>query len=403
VKILFYAPLETFHQPTGSGVYISNLLRSLLEIDQRNRYIVWHGCMVKTPPHLRPFCPPAKSQKRVTVKISRLPTRLFHHPVVRSFLWWVGDLPLADLLFGTPQVFFSPFYPFLPHRWGALVLTVFDLTPLTLPHCHLPTTQHVAKLTLLWAKRAKRILTFSEAVKEQLVRWLRFSPDGILVTPLAPTEHFNPRPLDEIERVRFKYRLLAPYILFVGTIEPRKNLTTLVKAFAALAKEFPHLLVLVGARGWMSESVFAEIEEQGLKGKVIHLGYVPSEDLPALVSGAEVFVYPSLGEGFGLPPLEAMACGTPVICSSAPALPEVVGDAAILVPPTDVEAWTSEMKRLLADGNLRETLKQMGLLHSRNFSWSKTARLTLSAFEQAAREACVGGQKATWARGKGGE
>jgi glycosyltransferase involved in cell wall biosynthesis len=133
----------------------------------------------------------------------------------------------------------------------------------------------------------------------------------------------------------------------------------------------------------MSEPVFAEIERQGLKDRGVHLGYVPAEDLPALISGAEVFVYPSLGEGFGLPPLEAMACGVPVICSNAPALPEVVGDAAILVPPTDVAALEEAIMHLLSDPDLKAKLRQKGLQRSRQFSWHETARLTLSAFEQA--------------------
>jgi glycosyltransferase involved in cell wall biosynthesis len=183
--------------------------------------------------------------------------------------------------------------------------------------------------------------------------------------------------------VRRKYRLFAPYILFVGTVEPRKNLVTLVRAFAAVVKDFPHLLVLAGAKGWMSEPVFAEIERQGLKDRVVHLGYVPAEDLPALMSGAEVFVYPSLGEGFGLPPLEAMACGTPVLCSDAPALPEVVGGAAITLPPTEVTAWTEAIQNLLSDRDLREALGQKGLERARQFSWRETAKRTLRAFEAA--------------------
>jgi glycosyltransferase involved in cell wall biosynthesis len=385
MTILFYAPFDMLPQPKGSGVYISNLLNALLEIDRSNRYIVWHGCMVKILPHLRPFLfrPPANLQERVSVRVLRLPSRLVYRTTTWAFLWWVGSLPLADLLFGFPQVFFSPFSPFIPYWKGALVLTVFDLTPLTLSHCHLPGTRYAAKLTLLWAKRAKRVLTFSEAVKEQLVDWLGFSPERIVVTPLAPNEQFKPQPPEEVERVRRKYRLFAPYILFVGTVEPRKNLVTLVRAFAAVVKNFPHLLVLAGARGWMSEPVFAEIERQGLKDRVVHLGYVPAEDLPALMSGAEVFVYPSLGEGFGLPPLEAMACGTPVLCSDAPALPEVVGDAAITLPPTEVTAWTEAIQNLLSDRDLREALGQKGLERARQFSWGETARRTLRAFEAA--------------------
>lgn len=385
VNILFYAPLEIFHRPTGSGVYTNQLLNALLRVDDKNRYIVWHGCMVKVPPYLKPFQPPPETVDRVKVIITRFPTRIFHHSKVRALLWHFNVFPLADWLFGNPQIYFSPFYPFLPHRRGALVLTVFDLTPLTLPQCHLPTTVHISRLTLLWAYKARHLLTFSRAVKEQLVSWLKFNPDQITVTPLAADERFYPQPSDSIVNVRKKYSLNEPYLLFVGTIEPRKNLVTLLRAFAKIKNEFPHCLVLAGARGWYSEPVFAEIESLGLQNRVIHTEYVPADDLPPLMSGAEVFVYPSLSEGFGLPPLEAMACGAPVICSNAPALPEVVGDAAITVPPTDVDAWAEILKQVLTNADLRETLRQKGLIRAKQFSWEQTARLTLSAFERVAK------------------
>ncbi len=385
MTILFYAPLEVFHRPTGSGVYTGRLLNALLRVDRHNRYIVWHGCMVKTPSHLKPFQPPSEVADRVEVRLTRFPTRLFHHPKTRAFLCRFTRLPIADRLFGFPQVYFSPFYPFLPHRRGALVLTVFDLTFLTLPHCHLPTTVHVGLLTLLWARRAERILTFSEAVKKQMVDWLSFDARRITVTPLAAGERFYPQPSDRIVTVRRKYGLDRPYLLFAGTIEPRKNLVTLLRAFAKIRHDFPHRLVLAGASGWYSEPVFSEIERLGLQGRVIHTEYVPDEDLPPLMGGAEVFVYPSLAEGFGLPPLEAMACGTPIVCSDAPALPEVVGDAAMTVPPADVNAWADGLTQMLRDGDLRQTLRQKGLMRAKQFSWERTARLTLAAFEQAAR------------------
>ncbi len=380
MTILFYAPLEVFRQPTGLGIYVSRLLKALLEIDHRHSYIVWLGCVVKATAIPLPF------KVRGKVVITRLPTRLFHHPYFRTFLWWLGHLPLADWLFEHPQVFFSPFYPFLPYRWGALVLTIFDLTPLTLPECHLPTTRWTSRLTLLWAKRAQRVLTFSEAVKGELIQLLNFDPCRITVTPLAADEGFQPQSPLQVEAVKQRYGLTAPYLLYVGTIEPRKNLVTLLRAFAPLTKEFPHLLVLARAKGWMSEPVFAEINERGLQNRVRLLGYVPLEDLPALMSGADVFVYPSLREGFGLPPLEAMACGAPVVCSDAPALPEVVGDAAITVPPLDKEAWTEVLRKVLKQADLRQEMRQKGLARAKQFSWERTARLTLEAFEQVARE-----------------
>lgn len=385
MTILFYAPIEVFHRPAGPGVYTGQLLKALLEIDQTNRYIVWHGCMVKMPSHLKPFQPSSEVAQRVQVRVTRFPTRLFHHPKMRAFFWQFASLPLADRLFNNPQVYFSPFYPFLPYRNGGLVLTVFDLTPLTLPQCHLPTAVQGSLLTLIWAKKAKHLLTFSEAVKKQLIELLGFDAQRITVTPLAADERFRPQPLDRIATVRSKYGLNEPYLLFVGTIEPRKNLVTLLHAFAKIRHDFPHLLVLAGARGWYSEPVFAEIERLGLQNRVIHTEYVPANDLPPLMSGAEVFVYPSLAEGFGLPPLEAMACGTAVICSNAPALPEVVGDAAITVPPTDVDAWSEALTQMLRDADLREAFRQKGLAQAKQFSWEKTARLTLTALEQAAR------------------
>lgn len=384
MTILFYAPLETFYRPTGPGVYIRHLLEALLRVDHRHRYLIWHGCMVKVPAHLRPFQPSPQVRERVRVSFLRFPTRLFHHPHFRTFLLQVGSFPLADWLFGMPQVFFSPFYPFLPHRFGALVLTVFDLTPLTHPDCHLPSSRWVTGLTLLWARRAKRLVTFSEAVKGQLVTLLGFDPSRITVTPLAADKRFYPQPREAVERMRKKYRLERPYILFVGTIEPRKNLLTLIRAFATLTTSLPHQLVLAGARGWYCEPVFAEIERLGLEGRVICTEYVPADDLPALMSGADLFVYPSLAEGFGLPPLEAMACGAPVLCSDAPALPEVVGDAAITVPPTDVAAWAEALQRILKDQDLREAMRLKGLERAQQFSWEETARRTLHAFEAAA-------------------
>ena len=392
MTILFYAPLEVFHRPAGPGAYTGRLLNALLRVDQNNRYIIWHGCAVKVPPHLKPFQPPPEVADRVEVRLTRFPTRLFHHPRLRMLLWRFAHLPIADRLFGDSQIYFSPFYPFLPHRRGALVLTVFDLTFLTLPHCHLPTTVQTGLLTLLWARQAKHLLTFSEAVKRQLVDWLSIDAHRITVTPLAADERFHPQPPDRIAVIRRKYGLDRPYLLFVGTIEPRKNVVTLLRAFVKIRHDFPHQLVLAGARGWYSEPVFAEIERLELRERVICTEYVPDDDLPALMSGAGVFVYPSLAEGFGLPTLEAMACGTPVVCSDAPALPEVVADAAMTVPPTDVEAWVDTLTQMLRDGDLRQTFRQRGLARAKQFSWERTARLTLAVFKRVARESNVTAQ-----------
>lgn len=383
MKILFYAPIEVFRRPAGSGIYVRELLRKLLTIDSRNYYIVWHGCMLKHPPDAQHVNIPDSARGRVKVSIIPFPTRLFHNRKVRLLFLRFSKLPISDVLFGNPDVYFSPFYPFLPYMRGSLVLTIFDLTPFTHSHCHVPSTIDVTRMTMVWARRAKRLLTFSNTVKEQLINWFGFPKEKIIVTPLAPAEHFKPQPKERIEHVMRKYGLPERFVIYVGVIEPRKNLPTLFKALAMLKSSLPHKLVLAGDVGWYGESEIEEINRLGLDGQVICTGYVPDEDLPAMICGADALVYPSLAEGFGLPVLEAMACGTPVICSSAPALPEIAEGAALMVDPHDVDSWAEALRQLLTDSDLRLELRRKGLERASQFSWERTARLTLRAFEEA--------------------
>ncbi|MCS7253693.1 MAG: glycosyltransferase family 1 protein [Armatimonadota bacterium] len=387
MRILFYAPIEVFRRPAGSGIYVRELLHTLLNVDTHNCYIIWHGCMMKRPLDTQDVLIPDLARGRVKVSITPFPTRLFHDRKLRLLLLRLNRLPIGDVLFGSPDIYFSPFYPLLPHLRGSLVLTIFDLTPLTHPHCHIPSTIDVTRMTMLWAKRATRLLTFSNTVKEQLASWFGFPREKVVVTPLAPAKHFKPQPKERVERILRKYGLPEQFIIYVGVIEPRKNLTTLLRAFAALKGSLPHKLVFAGDVGWYGESVLNEIISLGLQEHVIRVGYVPDEDLPALICGAEALVYPSLAEGYGLPVIEAMACGTPVICSSAPALPEIAEGAALMVSPHDVYGWAKAIMQLLTDSDLRHELSQKGLERASQFSWEQTAKLTLSAFEEAAMEA----------------
>ncbi len=330
---------------------------------------------------------PDSASGRVKINITPFPTRLFHNRKLRLLFLRFNKMPIGDALFGKPDVYFSPFYPFLPYLRGSLVLTIFDLTPLTHPHCHLPSTIDATRITMLWARRAKRLLTFSNAVKEQLANLFGFAREKIVVTPLAPAEHFKPQPREKIEHVLRKYGLPKQFVIYVGVIEPRKNLPTLLKAFAALKGLLPHKLVLVGDVGWYGEDTIGEIGRLGLDREVIHIGYVPDDDLPAMICGAEALVYPSLAEGFGLPVIEAMACGTPVICSNAPALPEIAEGAALMVDPNDVDGWAKALMQLLTDCDLRTELSRKGLERASQFSWEQTAMLTLNAFGEAAADA----------------
>lgn len=239
-------------------------------------------------------------------------------------------------------------------------------------------------LPRVWPK-ADLVITVSQASKADIVRFLGIPAAKIRVIYEGVGNTYQAQSEAEIECVRLKHRLPDRYILFVGSVEKRKNLSGLLQAYASLrrANHVPHL-VIVGAAGRKGVSVADIVDGPDLEDFVRRTGYVPESDLPALYSGAEMFVFPSLYEGFGLPPLEAMACGTPVVCSNAASLPEVVGDAAVTVDPYDVDALADAMHRVLTDPELREDLRAQGLERARQFTWERTARETLAVY----REVC---------------
>jgi glycosyltransferase involved in cell wall biosynthesis len=233
------------------------------------------------------------------------------------------------------------------------------------------------------AEKATRIIAISESTKRDLVRCYGISAEKIgVVYHCLPTIF---RAVTNRKEIAAKYRLPEKYILYVGTLERRKNIANLIRAFAAARRigTLPHVLVLAGQRGWLYEDIFRTVEELNLKDQVIFLGYVPDEDLPGLYSAADLFVYLSRYEGFGLPVLEAMACGTPVLASNASSLPEVIGDAGIMVPPDDVEQAAVEMVRLLTDRALRGTMIERGLRWASTFSQERFIRQTLQVYDEA--------------------
>ncbi|MEK7851993.1 MAG: glycosyltransferase family 1 protein, partial [Deltaproteobacteria bacterium] len=188
----------------------------------------------------------------------------------------------------------------------------------------------------------------------------------------------------EADEVRRKYSIPDSYILYVGTIQPRKNIGTLVKAYSKLvkAKGVTHKLVITGRKGWLYAPLFELIKSEGLEQNVIFTGFVPDEELPYIYNGADLFVYLSLFEGFGIPPLEAMVCGVPVICSDATSLPEVVGDAGILVDPMDQEGVEKAILNVLISPSLRREMQEQGFLQAGKFSWERTARETLEVYRE---------------------
>jgi glycosyltransferase involved in cell wall biosynthesis len=228
---------------------------------------------------------------------------------------------------------------------------------------------------------ASRLIVLSEHTKHDVIRLAKVSPARIHVIPPGRGQAF--RPIEDartLAEARARLGLPAKFVLFASTLEPRKGIDTLVEAFARTANQIPDDLVIVGKRGWYWQAFFEHVKRAGLEKRVRFLEYVPQQELTLIYNLARVFVFPSRYEGFGLTPLEAMACGTPVICSNAASLPEVVGDAGILVSPDDVEGFARAIARLSGDAQLRAELRGRGLKQVQKFSWAGAARATVEVY-----------------------
>lgn len=226
------------------------------------------------------------------------------------------------------------------------------------------------------------MIAASESTKKDAVRLCGLDEAKIKVIYHGVSPRFRPAGPEAVSAVRQRYGLPDRFVLSLGTIEPRKNLTSLLEVWHALSSGgVPPKLVIAGSKGWLYAPFFSKLRELGLEDQVLFTGYVPEEDLPAVYSAAELFVYPSLYEGFGFPVLEAMACGAPVITSNTSSLPEVAGQAALLVDPTSLEELSAAIGRVLENQELRNQLRARGLEQAARFSWERTARETLSVYE----------------------
>jgi glycosyltransferase involved in cell wall biosynthesis len=233
----------------------------------------------------------------------------------------------------------------------------------------------------LYCRRADHIIAISQATRKDLVAAYDVPAQKITVIPEAADPHFRPQPAEAVSAVRTRYGLPQRYLLFVGTIEPRKNLGRLLEAFEAVQGEgLTEGLVIVGRRGWLTDDFFAQLERSPVRDAVLFPGYVPDLDLPAIYAGAQAVVFPSLYEGFGLPVLEAMACGTPVVTSSTSSLPEVGGNAALYANPRDADEILAQVRHVLSDTALAADLRTRGLAQASRFSWSQTAAQTQAIY-----------------------
>lgn len=267
------------------------------------------------------------------------------------------------------------------------VLTVHDISYEIFPEYFHPLALRRMRLLIPQSARtATELITVSEASKTEMVQRYGLDPRRITVTMEAASAAFRVLSQEKIQEATARFALRSRCLLAVGNLQPRKNIVRLLECFARLRRtdRIPHQLVLVGQKGWKGESITAHIDRLGLAADVLVTGFVSEEELVALYNHAEVFIYPSVYEGFGLPILEAMACGTPVITSATTSMPEVAGEAALLVDPLSEDAIQAAIQRLCEDGEVRQQLSRSGLARAAEFSWTKMAEETLAVYRRAA-------------------
>jgi glycosyltransferase involved in cell wall biosynthesis len=297
-------------------------------------------------------------------------------------LWQRLRLPIpVEAITGPLDIFYSPDFVLPPTlRATRTLLTVHDLSFLHYPVAFVPSLHaYLERVVPRSVARADRVLADSESTRKDLIAHFGTAPEKVQVLYSGVDARFRPeKEPGEGERLGDKYGIESPYVLSVGTLQPRKNYARLIKAFANLPLADLQLAI-AGGRGWLYEDILAEAQKHGDRVRV--LGFVDDADLPALIRGAALFAFPSLYEGFGLPVLEAMACGAPVICSDASSLPEVAGGAALMVDPFDVDALAQAMARALEDADLRQKMVAKGLAQAGQFTWERAARQLLDLFE----------------------
>jgi glycosyltransferase involved in cell wall biosynthesis len=297
--------------------------------------------------------------------------------------WWSVGLPLyarrarIDLFHGTNFEI-----PLWSRRRS--VLTIHDLSTLLYPETHRTSAVRRARLRLpVAATMAAAIITPTEAVKREVCERLKIKPEKVKAIHEAPRRTFTPLPGDEAAAIRQRLGVEDEFLLFVGTLEPRKNLSTLLRAFAQLLNDtsLRPQLVIAGGEGWMIRETLSLMDSGGIKDRVRLTGYLNDEDLRALYSSCRAFIYPSLYEGFGLPPLEAMACGAPVVASRIAALQETLGEVAVLIEALDVQALSRSMTEIVKDEKRRVAISEAGIKRAARFSWDTAARRTHEVYE----------------------
>jgi glycosyltransferase involved in cell wall biosynthesis len=366
-------------QSAGIGRYTRNLVGALIELDDQVQFtLLVAGLGISD----------------VSSAVAQLTTvsnvRLVNLPLTDrqlAVLWHRLRLPLwAELACGSLDVFYSPDFALPPLLRARSVLTVHDLSFMRLPECSESSLRaYLMRAVPKSVRRADVVLADSKSTRNDVIELLGTDPQRVKVVYPGVEARFRPvEDLHVLASVRQRYSLPRRFVLGLGTLQPRKNFRRLIDAYQLCRNTAcgDVELVISGREGWLYQPIFERVAELGLEKQVHFTGHVDDGDLPALYSLAELFVFPSLYEGFGLPPLEAMACGTPVVTSSGSSLCEVVGDSALLIDPTDVKGLAQAMSRVMSDQQLRAQLIEQGLRRARRFTWRRAAEELFTILEQ---------------------
>lgn len=358
------------HHIAGLGRYTQELMTALLAIDSENDYVAFYN-----RPREAQVDPPLDRISHLTTNLATKPWRM------TALIGHLARIP-QDRLFPEVDVFHATDHLLPRLARVRSVFTLHDLVFRFYPETHkLLNRWFLALMMPRFLEAADAVIAVSEWTKKDAIELYGLDEDKVSVIYEGVNPRFRPAPSETISVIRQKYGLPEGFILSVGTIEPRKNLTSLLEAYHSLRNARPDLkLVIVGKKGWLYEGFFRKLHKLGLENEVIFPGFVRDEDLPALYSAADLFVFPSLYEGFGLPVLEAMACGAPVVTSNTSSLPEVAGEAALLIDPRSLEALARAMRDVLDNKILRDDLRARGPKQAAKFTWETAARETLAIY-----------------------